>query len=113
MNLIIIVLILGTVFTGIVGSGYLHPEKKYVYLDSPNNYIIFNSQTERIFIHWDNYSAEGDYQETDTDYNIFLDKSIEQVRFKKFANGTISLEPNFPEYFTYQEPTILEKMGIN
>jgi len=117
MNIIIGILIFMILCVGLVGlanSGTLVKEKKYVQLEKPDNYITFNMKTQRVFIHWGTVGAvyQGDFKETDTDFSVFLDKSLEHVIYTKFDNGTISLAPDYPQYFTYEKGTFLNQLGL-
>jgi hypothetical protein len=117
MNVLLVVMgiiIICMAVLGLANSGYLVKEKKYVYPEKPNDYIIFYTQTHRAFIHFgsENKTGIGDYIETDTDYSIFLDKSTENIVFTKFANNSISLAPDYPEYFVYEKGTFLNQLGL-
>jgi hypothetical protein len=88
MNILIVILILGILCVGSIGlanTGHLEKEKKFVYLEKPDNYVTFDTHTHRAFIHFGsvNSTGVGSYIETDQDFNIYLDKSPEDIMFKK------------------------------
>ena len=108
------IIILTIITLSLTVSGCTEKEKKYVQLETPDNYISFNTQTERVFIHWGSVGAayQGDYKETANDFTLFIDNSREQVIFTKFDNDSISLAPDYPEYFVHEKGTVFQQMGF-
>jgi hypothetical protein len=85
-------------------SGCAAKEQKYAATKNPELYVVFNNDQEKTaFYHSagvENY--KGTWEETDTDYTMFIDDGSSLV-FTKMEGGKIGMKLNSGNVAVYQK----------